>query len=174
MIKFEHVEPASGRAVAVIGDTLADVIGKPLSESAALAFNVADEPATSDIFAGLGTDGDDVPFTSLGSATFALTGFYAFSATTANGSVVRIEVVCFPAAALTVDKIKYAHVGDKNSDRPRPPQDIRGTLHALGMHATKAGVEATLEVATSAPFHGTSPVTLGASTNNSYYAFGGW
>lgn len=174
LLRFENVEPASGRSVAVVGDKVS-VIGKPIQSSTAMLFNVLTQPATSDIFSGLGSSGSNVSLAELDSATFAITGFYAFSAAAANGDIARIEIICFPVAALSVEKIKYASIGDKTSNAPRSDREIRGTLRALALHCTTAGAQAALEGgAAVSPHFGTLPATLKASTENSYREFGGW
>src|SRR5260221_9816741 len=165
MIKLENVELGTGRAAAVVGDTLADVVGKPLGSYPILAFNVIVQPSGSDIFSGLGTAGADVPFTSLGSATFSASGFHSFTAAGANGEIVKFDVVCFGTNALTVPQIKYQ---DQGRSQLRTAKEARGILRALALHATKPGAQAPHESsAPAAPYWGTKPRTLGAANNNS-------
>jgi hypothetical protein len=174
MIKFENVEPGSSRAMAVVGDKLGTTIGKPTGDQLTPVFNCTDQPAGSDVFAGLGpnSDGIDVPYSSIGSVTFTASGFHTFTATAANGEIVRVDVVCFGANALTVPEIKYQ---DNGRSQLRSAQEARGILRALGLQAPKAGVEAALEGgAPAAPYWGTKPTTLGLSNSASFRPFGGW
>lgn len=168
-MEFEFVRSPAFRSMAVVGDTLANVIGKPVGSSyPALVFNVTDQPSGSDIFSA----GTDVAYATAFAAAFTHSGWHTFTVAGANGESMRLDVVCFPANALTVDRIKYQ---DTTRSAVRSAPEIRGSLRALAMQATKAGAEATLEGgAAVAPFYGAKPQSLGASSDNSLTPFGGW
>jgi len=83
--------------IAVVNDTADNVFG----HSNATAFNVVSQPGGSDIFAGLGTAGVDVPVTDLPSATFAVAGRYSFTAAASGEQTIGFGVVCCESACLT-------------------------------------------------------------------------
>lgn len=173
-LKFDGIDTASGRTVGVELEKLAACIGRAETTAGSLStWNVTDQPAGSDVFSGLGTGGSDVAFSDLGSATLTVPGFYRFAVTASNGDAANVSIPVFHATALTMEKIKYASASHKLAGYARPAHEIRGTIRALGMAATQAGAEATLEVAATAPFYGTRPTSLGASTSDNYSAFGG-
>lgn len=174
-LRFEKIEPVSGRILAIVGDAMSAIIGAAgNSHGATSTWNVTDQPSGSDIFSGLGTGGSDVPFSSLGSATFVVTGYYQFSVSAANGDKARVTAICFPAAALEVARIKFQNQS-QHSAKTRTNVDRRNILRALAMAATQAGVETALEGgAAVAPFHGTRPSVLGAGATDDMRVFGSW
>jgi hypothetical protein len=168
MIGFENSEPGSGRAVAVVGDSLATVLGKPLGSLPSLTFDVQVQPAGSDIFSA----GTGVAFATAMAATFSRSGYHELTATGANGDIIRIVIVCFGTNALNVPQIKYQ---DQGQSQQRSAKEARNILRALARQATKAGAQAALEGgAPVAPYWGTRPSTLGAASSDSLAQFGGW
>lgn len=173
-MEFDQVGHTRPRMAVVVGDKLS-VIGKPVGSVPTLQFNVTTQPAGSNIFNGLGSSGSNVALSELDSATFAQSGYYRFTADAGSSQQLAFEVICWPAAALTVDRVQYASAGEKQSGYSRPDAERRGVLRSLAAHCTKAGAQAALEGgAATAPSYGTSPVTLAASTSASLAPFGGW
>lgn len=167
-MQFEHIEPGQSRTMAVVGDSIAEAVGKPIGSYPALVWNVTDQPAGSDVF----TAGTDVAHATAIAATFTASGWHTFTIAGANGESLKVDVVVFPAAALAVPQLKFQ---DTTRSQSRHSKEIRGSLRGLALHATKAGAEAALEAgAAVAPFYGTRPSTLGAPGGDSLRPFGGW
>jgi hypothetical protein len=164
---FEKVSGATIRAAAIVGDTLADAIGKPENAGGPVVFNVTRQPATSDVFSGA----SNVPYVTAIAATFALPGRYVFLATAGDVDRRSVEVVVWPAAAMNVPQIRYKHPSSTTYENSCPHR--RSILRALAGHATVAGIQATLEGgAAIAPFYGVQTAPLGVS--QSLAAFGAW
>jgi hypothetical protein len=173
-VEFEFIKSPAFRGMAIVGDTLVSVVGKPVGSYPTLSFNVTDQPTSSDVFNGLGTGGNDVPYTSIGSATFSHSGWHTFTVAGANGQAMAFDVVVFPAAALSTPTAALKYTSQAQNTL-RSAVEIRRILKALAMHTRKSGAEAALEGgAAVSPYYGARPSVLCGDTMDSFASYGGW
>lgn len=182
-ISFSNVS-ANRRAAGIVGDSVAALLGSPASGLPALTINVTDQPSGSDVFAGLGTDGDDLAVSELASAALSHAGVHTFTVGAANGEVETIEAVVWPAEVLSVPELLYssrpvyAATGQDaasglvltNSPTTRLDSERRNILTALAQECSLAAAAATLEASPGAPYYGLLPSGLGLTTRLADYA----
>ena len=167
MIEFTRLSQNATRTAAVVGDSIATVIGGPLGTFPSMTVDVITQPSGADLLSG----GTAVAFAAAMTATFAVTGRYVLSVGAGDApNLRRFEIVCFPANALTSDRIRYVEPSKVTS---RSDGERRDILRALAQSATVAGITAALESGTPpAPYNGTSPKTLGANNSDNLTPFG--
>jgi hypothetical protein len=170
MIQFSNCTP-NNRAAAIVGDTIASAVGTPAG-GAAPTWVVTTQPSGSDVFTGA----SDVAHATAVAATLSTSGYHKFTLT--SGSYVFVvEVIVWPANALTYAPLKYLTPTSVGSTITTPALRMVGEqlriLQALAAAApTVTLIQSALEPAT-APRYGVSPVALGIQNNDSLRNFGG-
>lgn len=165
MVSFTLVSDDTRRAVAVVGTTVMAAIGAPAAGTASLSFDVVDQPEGSDLF----ESGSDLGFADLADAVFAFSGVYRIEATTANGEVVQLTILVWPAEVLEVDELKYLDrplraqpVAFREGERPpltNAPRERQllgrmNILRSLAQHCSLEAAATTLENSPGAPYFG--------------------
>lgn len=110
ILQFDHIRPPRMGNAGVVGDTVGALTGAPSPAlQAEIAVNVTRQPAGSDVFSGLGTDGADLPYSDLASATIAVAGRYDMAIAAAAGfaPTERFSLFIWPSEALEVAALKY-------------------------------------------------------------------
>ncbi len=170
-IRLSGIKGVGDTGAAIVGDTVGSCVGALLEDDPGLKFNVTRQPSGSDVFAGLGTGGADLPIADLSSASFAVPGCFEFAASDVAGASLAFVILVWPSAALNVAQIKFT---SSNQAYQRQHAERRGVLKALALAANLAAATTLLEGMLSAPYFGTSPRSLGANTADNYGPFGGW
>jgi hypothetical protein len=169
-IQFERIPPNRNRAVAIVGDTIGAAIGTPLTVMPAILFNVLVQPSGSDVFTGA----SNVAYSTAIAATFSASGYHQFSVQAGDAfSLTLIEIIVFPAAALTLNAIQYDQI--ISTATTRSDVDRRNILRAIALAATKSGAQSALEggAAVAGTSYGANSTLLGISTPLRFDHFGG-
>jgi hypothetical protein len=174
MTHFSMCSAPFNRAAAVVDDLIRDAIGDPTTATRGeLVWNVTTQPSGADVFSA----GQDVAHATAIALPLAVAGYYLFALTDNNGTT-PLEIVAWPAGALTVPRLQYTSptsVGSTiRSPESRSRQDIVTILRSLTAHSSAAGIQASIESGAGvAPYYGVRPTTLGAAHSDNLIPFGG-